>query len=81
MELGKQVATRRKLLGLTQEQVADRIFVSRQSISNWETNKTYPDIQSFLLLSQLFHMSLEELIQGDLAEMKNEVNKVVNLLN
>lgn len=76
MELGKQVATRRKLLGLTQEQVADRIFVSRQSISNWETNKTYPDIQSLLLLSQLFHMSLEELIQEDLAEMKNEVNKV-----
>lgn len=39
MELGKQVATRRKLLGLTQEQVADRIFVSRQSISNWKLTK------------------------------------------
>ncbi|KHD44625.1 helix-turn-helix transcriptional regulator [Streptococcus hongkongensis] len=75
MELGKQVASRRKQLGLTQEQVADKIFVSRQSISNWETNKTYPDIQSLLLLSQLFHVSLEELIQGDLAEMKNEVSK------
>lgn len=75
MELGKQVAARCKQLGLTQEQVADEIFVSRQSISNWETNKTYPDVQSLLLLSQLFHMSLEELIQGDLAEMKNEVSK------
>lgn len=45
MELGTHIKQYRKELGISQDELAERIFVSRQSISNWENNKTYPDIQ------------------------------------
>ena len=55
---------------MSQEALAEAIFVSRQTISNWETDRTYPDVQSLLLLSYLFGTSVDELIKGDVREME-----------
>ena len=76
MELGGQIRKYRDALGLSQEELAEKIFVTRQSVSNWETGKTYPDIHSLLLLGNLFGCTLDELIKGDIETMKEEINKV-----
>ena len=60
-------------MGLSQEKLAEKIYVSRQSVSNWETEKSYPDIHNILQLSVLFQVSLDELVKGDVDMMKNEV--------
>ena len=74
MNLSTQIKSHRNALGLSQEQLAEKIFVTRQSVSNWENQKTYPDLKSLLLLSDLFGISLDELIKGDVNKMKNEIN-------
>ena len=74
MELGQQLKAHRKELGISQDELAEKIFVSRQSISNWENNKTYPDIHTLLLFAETFGVSLDELIKGDVEEMKEEIN-------
>lgn len=76
MELGGQIKRHRTRLGLSQEELADRIFVTRQSVSNWENGRTYPDLQSLLRLSDLFGLSLDELIKGDIETMKEEINRL-----
>lgn len=77
MELHKQIKAYRQKLQLSQEDLADKIYVTRQSISNWETGKNYPDIHSLILMSSLFHVSLDELIKGDVELMKEEL-KIMN---
>ena len=59
----------------SQDQLSEKIFVSRQTISNWENNKNYPDVKSLLLLSSLFNVSLDILIKGDLEEMKEKIKR------
>ena len=73
MEIGKQIKKYRTEMKLSQEELAEKIFVSRQTISNWENNKNYPDVKSLLLLSSLFSVSLDILIKGDLEEMKEKI--------
>lgn len=75
MEIGKQIKKYRTDRNLSQEALAERIFVSRQTISNWENDKNYPDMKSLLLLSSLFNVSLDILVKGDLEEMKKEIKK------
>ena len=75
MELGSQIKNHRTNMNLSQEELAEKIYVTRQTISNWETNKSYPDIHSLLLLSSLFNVSLDQLIKGDVKIMKEEINK------
>ncbi len=65
MEIGKKLKEARLGAKLTQEQAAERLFVSRQTISNWENEKTYPDIVSVVRLSDLYSISLDELLKGD----------------
>ncbi len=74
MELGKQIKKYRTEANLSQEELADKVFVSRQTISNWENDKNYPDIKSLVLLSEIFHISLDNLIKGDLVRMKKEID-------
>lgn len=74
MDIGKRIREYRKIYNLSQEQLADKIFVSRQTVSNWENNKTYPDIQIIVSLSILFNVSLDELIREDLEEMKMKIS-------
>ncbi|MCD2502019.1 helix-turn-helix domain-containing protein [Clostridium sp. NSJ-145] len=73
MEIGKQIKKYRSEMKLSQDELAEKIFVSRQTISNWENNKSYPDVKSLLLLSSLFNVSLDILIKGDLEEMKEKI--------
>lgn len=75
MKLGIQIKKFRMELSLSQEELAEKLYVSRQSISNWENDKTYPDIKSLLLLSEVFSVSLDELVKGDMEEMKQEISK------
>lgn len=81
MELASRIKEQRALLGLSQEDLAERIFVSRQTISNWETDKTYPDVQSLLLLSNLFGVSIDSLIKGDVEEMKAVLSDQAKKMN
>ena len=64
----------RKRAGLSQDALAEKLSVARQTVSSWERGKSYPDIHSLLLLSALFDVSLDQLIKGDLETMKQEVN-------
>lgn len=75
MELGNQIKKYRNELTLSQESLAEKIYVSRQSISNWENDKNYPDINSLIRLSEIFGVSLDTLIKGDLEKMKTEISK------
>lgn len=74
MNLGSQIKKYRGELSMSQDELAEKIFVSRQSISNWENDKTYPDIKSLLLLSEVFQVSLDQLVKGDLEMMKREIS-------
>lgn len=73
MEVGKHIKRHRSESGFSQEELAAKIYVSRQTVSNWETDKTYPDVQSLLLLSVLFDVTIDELIKGDVESMKQAV--------
>lgn len=74
MELGAQIRKMRNELALSQEELAEKVFVSRQSVSNWENGKTYPDIKSLLLLGEVFGVSLDKLVKGDIERMKQEID-------
>ena len=75
MELHIQIKKYRTNMNLSQEELAEKVYVTRQTISNWENNKNYPDIHSLLLLSSLFNISLDQLIKGDINIMREEINK------
>ncbi|HEQ6737690.1 TPA: helix-turn-helix transcriptional regulator [Streptococcus pyogenes] len=76
MEIGQKIIRYRKQQALSQEKLAEKVYVSYQSISNWENDKTYPDIHSLLLLSQIFQVSLDQLIKGDIEKMKYTITQV-----
>lgn len=65
MSLGRHLFQARKQSGLSQEAVAEKLGVSRQTISKWETGETLPDIRQSKRLALLYHMTLDELIQYD----------------
>lgn len=75
LEVGRQIRKYREHMDFSQEQLAEKVYVSRQTISNWETGKSYPDINSLLLLSALFHVSLDKLIKGDVEAMKEKIKE------
>ena len=79
MEIGKKLKNARIEAGLTQEKAAEKIDVSSQTISNWENEKSYPDIISVIALSDLYSVSLDELLKGDqkMAEHLEESTNVV----
>ena len=60
-------------MGWSQEVLAEKAYVSRQTVSNWETEKSYPDIHSLLLLSDVFGVTLDELVKGDVEIMKEVI--------
>ncbi len=74
MEIGNKIKKYRERKNLSQEELADEVYVSRQTISNWENNKSYPDIDSLKLLTSIFDVSLDEFIKGDIEEMKKRIN-------
>ena len=78
MDLGNSLFHARKKSGLSQEDVAEKLGVSRQTISKWETDETVPDIRQSKKMAALYHMSLDELIDFDLdtTEIQKAIDKV-----
>lgn len=74
MKIGKKLKDARQAQGYSQEVLAEKLYVSRQTISNWENDKTYPGIESLLRISELFQVSLDDLVKGDVSHMKEEVS-------
>ena len=75
MNLSKQIKKLRETAGFSQEELSEKIYVSRQTISNWENERSYPDIHNLLLLSVLFDVTLDELVKGDVETMKKVIKK------
>ena len=75
MEISTQIKKYRNSMNLSQEELAEKVFVTRQTISNWDNEKSYPDIHSLLLLSSIFDVSLAQLIKGDIETMKEKINE------
>lgn len=75
MEIGRQIKKYRTEQRLSQEELAERVYVTRQSISNWENERSYPDIRSLVLLSNVFGVSLDILVKGDLEQMKEQIKE------
>lgn len=79
MEIGKKLKDARMKSGFTQETVAEKINVSRQTISNWENEKSYPDIISVIELSSLYSISLDDLLKGD-EKMMEHLEESTNIV-
>ena len=65
MEVGKNIIKIRKDNNLTQDDLANKYFVTRQTISNWENGKTYPDLETLVKISNDFNVSLDILLKED----------------
>lgn len=67
MNIGDKIKNAREENKLTQAQASENLMVSRQTISNWENGKSLPDILSVIRMSELYKISLDELLKGDKA--------------
>lgn len=78
MEFNEKLQHLRKQKDLTQEQLAEQLYVSRTAISKWESGKGYPNIESLKCIAKFFSISIDELLSGDelitLAETENRIN-------
>lgn len=72
MNTGEKINRIRKMAGMTQEELAEKMNVSRQTISKWETGATFPDLENAVRLCELFQISLDDFVKGE-GTMKNEV--------
>jgi len=79
MKIGKKLKDARIKSKLTQEVIAEKLNVSRQTISNWENEKSYPDIISVIELSNLYSISLDDLLKRD-EEMKKHLEESTNVV-
>lgn len=71
MEIGARLKSARQAKQLSQQTVADQIHVSRQTISSWETGRSYPDIASLIVISEIYELSLDQLLKEDVKMMNN----------
>ena len=74
MEIGIKLKKTRVKSGFTQEQVAEKLMISRQTVSNWENEKSLPDVVSIMKMSDLYQISLDELLKGD-KKMLDKIEK------
>lgn len=72
MQLGKNISDLRKKSGLSQEKLAEKINVTRQTISNWELGETYPNPEQLILLSNIFRKSIDELLGNEIHTKESE---------
>lgn len=73
VEIGERIRTKRKQQKITQQELADQLHVSRSAISNWENSRNYPDLNSIVLLSDIFEISLDSLLRED-TKMVNHIS-------
>lgn len=79
MKIGYQINQLRKLSGMTQEQLAEKLHVSRQTISKWEAGTTMPDLESVVSISRIFHVSLEDLLKEENPPMTEKKEEKITL--
>ncbi len=73
MEIGNKLSQLRKLAGMTQEEFAEKLSVSRQTISKWEKGNTLPDLESIVRVCRIFHVSLDDLLmEGEINAKKHD---------
>ncbi len=75
MDLGNRIKTEREKINMSQDDLAQKMNISRQAISKWETGSSYPDIEKILKLSEIFSLSLDELVKGDKDFQKNLIKE------
>ena len=76
MEIGKKLHQLRKLAGMTQEQLAEKLNVSRQTVSKWEGGTTLPDLESMVRIGRMFQVSLDDLLLEEESRMTEKEDKV-----
>ncbi|MCO4332604.1 helix-turn-helix domain-containing protein [Staphylococcus hyicus] len=74
MEVGHHIKAYRTAMAMSQSDLAEKIYVSSQTISNWENERSYPDLQNLIYLSEVFNVSLDQLVRGDVEEMKHNID-------
>ena len=80
MDLGNKICELRKLSGITQEQLAEKLSISRQTLSKWEKGNSLPDIESIVNISKLFQISLQELLlEKEEQQMDQQQNTQITL--
>jgi len=79
MNIGKKLKDSRTKLQLSQEEVAEKLNITRQTLSNWENNKSYPDILNIIELSNLYPISIDELIKED-KQMVESLEESLNVV-
>ena len=86
MEFNEKLQHLRKQHNMTQEQLAEKLYVTRAAVSKWESGKGYPNIESLKAISSLFAISIDELLSGnellELAETENRSNlkRIYNII-
>ena len=75
MNISNAIREQRNKKSMSQEELGEKVYVTRQTISSWENGKSYPDINSLILLSQVFDMTIDNLVKGDLEIMEQKVEK------
>lgn len=76
--IGKNVARFRKELGMTQDELAEKLLVSRQTVSSWERERTQPDLETVKGLAEALHVTMEDLIYGKAPAKSITIEKGVN---
>lgn len=79
MEIGSTIKKLRKANEMTQEDLADKLSVTHQAVSNWERSKTQPDIETLKNMSNIFNVSIEEIIYGK--KITGEEDAMANNIN
>ena len=75
MDIGQKILEIRKAEGLSQTEFAEKFHVTRQTVSNWETGKSYPDVNSLVLMSETFGVTVDALLKDDVQVMKDVIAK------
>lgn len=81
MEFNERIKSVRKDRGLTQEQFAEKLLVTRQAVSNWENGRNLPDIEMLIMMAKTFDVSLDDLILGDRKENDMAENMAAKLIS
>ena len=76
MNIADRIQSLRKIKGLSQEQLADAIGVSRQAVSKWESEQSTPDLEKIVLLSEYFDVTTDYLLKG-IEPVEDEVHKTI----
>ena len=76
MTLGDNIQYLRKVNDITQEELAERLSVSRQTISKWEMNQAYPEIPKLIEIGNIFHCKVDELLKEDMDKRKDVYSEV-----